>query len=221
MPDDAANSAPASPPPRAFTQGVGTIFQFLGVTIFLGFFFTCCLSGLLSRDVATQTSLTAIAWGGYTAQRAVSICMVGGVTFGLALAGIGLGLQAQRRLSPLLAVVVCGCAMLFWTVHAVFFIKTTGSIVLTTISLAMAMLAALLLGLAAVSLREMRRNPPPIGHETLPPDYKVPYSHLHDEPPELRLARELEERRHRLDVERKELEALEEKLRRKLKPSGQ
>jgi len=221
MPEAAAKSAAASPPPRAFTQGVGTIFQLVGVTIFLGFFFACCLSALLSRDVATQTSLAAIGWGGYTAQRAVSVCMVGGVTFGLALAGIGLGLQAQRRLSPVLAVLASGCAILFWTVHALFFIKTTGSLVLTTIAIAMSILAALLLGLAVVSLREMRRNPPPIGQEILPPDYKIPYSHLHDDPPELRLARELEIRRQRLDVQRRELEALEEKLRQKLKPSGQ
>jgi len=213
MPQDASDSTPA--PPRAFTQGAGTIFQFVGVTVFLGFLFTCCLSGLLSKEAATRSDLTEMSWGGYTAQRAVSICMVGGVTFGLALAGTGLGLQAQRRLAPLLAVAACGTALGFWTVHAIFFILATGSIVLSSIAIVMSIVALALLALAIVSLREMHRNPPPIGQENLP------YSHLHADPPELRLARELEQRRRRLDLERKELEALEEKLRQKLKPSGQ
>ena len=64
--------------------------------------------------------------------------------------------------------------------------------------------------------REMRRDPPRPGHEVLPADYKVPYSHLHEDPPEARLAKELEQRRERLAVQQKELEMLEERLRRKL-----
>jgi hypothetical protein len=62
----------------------------------------------------------------------------------------------------------------------------------------------------------MRREPPAPGHEVLPIDYKIPYSHYHEDPPEVRLARELEERRQRLAVQQKELEMLEEKLKRKL-----
>ena len=38
------------------------------------------------------------------------------------------------------------------------------------------------------ALREMRRDPPPRGMEVLPKDYKVPYSHYHEDPPEVRLA---------------------------------
>jgi hypothetical protein len=60
----------------------------------------------------------------------------------------------------------------------------------------------------------MRRNPPPPGHEVLPAGYKVPYSWYHDDPPEVRLARELEQRRERLAVQQKELEMLEETLKR-------
>ena len=73
-----------------------------------------------------------------------------------------------------------------------------------------------MLALAVGALREMLGNPPPSGHELLPLDYKVPYSHLHADPPEVRLARELEERRQRLAVQQKELEMLEEKIRRKM-----
>jgi hypothetical protein len=62
----------------------------------------------------------------------------------------------------------------------------------------------------------MRNNPPPPDFEVLPPDYKVPYSHLHQDPPEVRLAKELEARRQKLAVQQKELEMLEQKLHRKL-----
>ena len=57
---------------------------------------------------------------------------------------------------------------------------------------------------------------PPPWLEILPADYKVPYSHLHEDPPEVRLARELEQRRERLAVQQKELEMLEGRLKKKL-----
>ena len=74
-----------------------------------------------------------------------------------------------------------------------------------------------LLVLSINSLIEMRRNPPPKGFEILPADYKVPYSHMHQDPPEVRLAKELEQRKEKLAVQQKELEMLEQKLHRKLK----
>ena len=54
----------------------------------------------------------------------------------------------------------------------------------------------------------------------LPPDYKVPYSHYHPDPPEVRLAAELARRKERLAVQQKELELLEEKLRRRIDDPG-
>jgi hypothetical protein len=80
----------------------------------------------------------------------------------------------------------------------------------------MAGLFVFLLMLAINAAREMRANPPPPGHEILPADYKIPYSHYHPDPPEVRLAAELQQRRERLAVQQKELEMLEEKLKRKL-----
>jgi Skp family chaperone for outer membrane proteins len=62
----------------------------------------------------------------------------------------------------------------------------------------------------------MRKNPPPEGHDALPTGYKIPYSHYHDDPPEVRLAAELAQRRERLAVQQKELEALEKKIKRSL-----
>src|SRR5262245_49136830 len=91
-----------TPPPRAFAQGVGTVFQVVGGTLFLVSFFSCCGSSLISKDAATKTNLTHIGWHfagdpadapSYSAQKALTICVFSAVFFGLALAAIGLGLQ--------------------------------------------------------------------------------------------------------------------------------
>ena len=55
-------------------------------------------------------------------------------------------------------------------------------------------------------------NPPPAGLSILPEGYQIPYSHLHQDPPEVRLAKELEDRRRKLEIQQKELEALEERI---------
>jgi hypothetical protein len=212
-----SSSDAPSPPPRAFTQGVGTVFQFVGVSVFLVFMSTCCLSALLSKQAATGTALSSVGWGSYTAQRAVSIGVMIGVLMGIAWAGIGLGLQAQRRWSAPAGIVSCGLPAVFWIVHTIFFFVRTGSILLTVIAALLSILCLVLLGFAISSFREMRRNPPPVGFEVLPADYKVPYSHMHQDPPEVRLSRELEQRRQKLEVQQKELEMLEQKLHDKLK----
>src|SRR5215203_3202392 len=93
------------PPPRAFTQGVGTLYQFVGVTLFVASMLVCCGSSLVSKNVAERHDLMAVGWevplpGGayfYSAQRAITVSLLLAVFFGIALAGIGLGLQAQGR----------------------------------------------------------------------------------------------------------------------------
>jgi hypothetical protein len=216
---------PDSPPPRAFAQGVGTVFQFAGVTVFLLMMSICCLSSLLSKDVAARADRTQVGWHfrgdppeapSYSYARAMTLSVSLGVFFGMALAGIGLGLQAQRRDAPWLGVILTGFATVFWLVQAAFAIRPLGSILWTAAALLLAAMFAALLALAVGALREMRAAPPPLGQEILPADYKVPYSHLHQDPPEVRLARELEQRRQRLAVQQKELELLEEKLKRKI-----
>jgi hypothetical protein len=226
MQDAAPLNSPTDPPPRAFTQGVGTVFQFVGVVLFVASMFVCCGSSLVSKEVAQRHELTVIGWsfgtggsGGtvfYSAQRAISLSVTLAVFFGLALAGIGLGLQAQRRLAPWAGVAVCTIAVVFWGVHAAFAAQKLRSVTLTALGFVLFSLFSVLTGLALAALREMRRTPPPPGLEILPADYKVPYSHLHEDPPEVRLARELEQRRERLAVQQKELEMLEGRLKRKL-----
>jgi hypothetical protein len=221
-----ANSPASTPrPPRAFTQGVGTVFQFVGVIFFLCSMFVCCGSALLSKNIVTRGELTAVGWtvqlpGGqrvfYSGQQAITVSVALSVFFGIALAGIGLGLQTQGRRAPYAAVVLTFAAAVFWGIQAVFALERLHSVLLSVLGFLLFGLFAVLCGFAVAALREMRRDPPPTGHEVLPADYKVPYSHMHPDPPEVRLARELEQRRDRLAVQQKELEMLEARLKRKL-----
>jgi hypothetical protein len=180
----------------------------------------CCGSSLVSKDVAERRDLMGVGWtiGSefYSAQRAVTVSLLVAVFCGLALAGIGLGLQAQGKFAPYGASVITGFAAVFWAVQAWFFAQQLRSVALAATCGALAVVFAVLAGFGVAALREMRRDPPPPGHEILPADYKVPYSHLHQDPPEVRLARELEQRRERMAVQQKELEMLEERLKRKL-----
>lgn len=224
-PVDPAPGALAAPPPRAFAQGVGTVFQVVGVLLFLFSSFVCCASSLIFRESPTKTDLIHIGWHlpgdpidapSYSAQKALTVCVFAPVFFGLALAGIGLGLQAEHRRAGAFAVGVTGFAAIFWIVHTVFAATAGGSILLSAIAGVLGVGFAVLFGFSLAAAGEMRRNPPPAGHEILPASYKIPYSHYHDDPPEVRLAAELEQRRQRLAVQQKELEMLEEKLKRKL-----
>ncbi|MDQ3438889.1 MAG: hypothetical protein M3478_00905, partial [Planctomycetota bacterium] len=215
---------PADPtPPRAFTQGVGTVFQVVGVLVFLTMFISCCGSGLLTREWATQPHFSSDGFRlspnkppTYSVGRAVTICVFCGVFFGLACAAVGLGLQAEHRRAPAGAVVITALAALFSLAHAWFAIVYIHSAFIIVLLVVASVTFLVLFGLALGASREMSRNPPPPGHEVLPADYKIPYSHYHDDPPEVRLAAELDQRRQRLAVQQKELEMLEEKLKRKL-----
>jgi hypothetical protein len=132
------------------------------------------------------------------------------------LAGVGLGLQAERSAAPWVGALVTGFGAAFWVAQLVFAIHPLRSVMLALAAMALATMFAVLFMLVVGALREMLAHPPPAGHELLPADYKVPYSHLHQDPPEVRLAHELDQRRERLAVQQKELEMLEAKLRRKM-----
>lgn len=213
-----------SPPPRAFTQGVGTVFQFVGVILFLGTMLICFCSSLLGKQ-AIRHDLTGVGWHlpgdpperpTYSAPAAMTLSVTLGCLLGIAMAGIGLGLQAQRRASPWAAVGTMLLGTLFWGMQTAFAIRPMCSVGFTALGICLTGIFGALLALAVTSLREMLRDPPPRGHELLRIDYQIPYSHLHQDPPEVRLERELEQRRDKLAVQQKELELLEEKLRRSL-----
>jgi len=212
----------ASAAPRAFTQGVGTVFQFAGGILFIVLSLTCCGSGLLMKDFAEPKDLTHIGWHlpgdapmapFYSAQQATSTALIGGIAFALAIAGLGLGLQATRRSAAVGGLVVTLLGMIFWAIHGIFFVQVMRVWLLASVAFLLVVVYAVFFALGIAAWREMRRNPPPAGHEVLPEGYKVPYSWYHEDPPEVRLERELEQRRERLAVQQKELEMMEEKLR--------
>jgi ABC-type Fe3+ transport system permease subunit len=210
------------PPPRAFSQGAGTIFQTVGATLFLVFTFFCCGSALTSKQWATRPDRENVGWRSSTghivySERHWSIATVfGGVLFGLGVAGIGLGLQADKRPPAAIAPPLTALAAAFWTLQAAFAAQALRSIVMTIVCAALAAISAILCGLSIGALRDLSKNPPAAGHDILPADFKEPFSHLHQDSPEARLAAEIAQRRQRLEVEQKELDALERRLRRKL-----
>jgi hypothetical protein len=202
------------------------VFQWLGVTLFVLMMFVCCASSLLSKDTATKNDLRSIGWHllgdapsapWYSAQLAITLSVTVGVFFGMALAGVGLGLQAQSPRSANGAVILATIGTAFWTVQTLLFATALKSISLTLITGALALIFLACLIFAIAAWREMRRDPPPAELGVLPKDYVVPYSHMHKDPPEVRLAAELEQRRQKLAVQQKELEMLEEKLKRRMK----
>jgi hypothetical protein len=196
------------------------VFQFVGVVLFVTSMLVCCGSSLISKDVAERRDLMDVGWavgpGFYSAQRAITVSLLVAVFCGLALAGIGLGLQAQGTVAPFGATAITAFAAVFWALHTWFFAQQLRSVTLTTACGVLALLFVVLAGFGVAALREMRREPPPPGQEILPADYKVTYSHLHQDPPQVRLARELEQRRERMAVQQKELEMIEARLKRKL-----
>jgi lipopolysaccharide export LptBFGC system permease protein LptF len=155
--------SPAPPPLHAFSQGVGTVFQFVGVGLFLISMFVCCSSSLLSKDTATHSGLTTIGWHrasdspdqpSYSAQWALTITLPVAICNGMALAALGLGLQSERRAAAGGAVVVSWLMTIFWGVQLVFFISIRW-VVLSMICSLLVMLALVLLLLSVGAVRDM------------------------------------------------------------------
>src|SRR5947209_1002022 len=119
----------SQPPPRAFTQGVGTVFQFAGGILFIALSLACCGSGLLGKETWKREDLMRVGWHlpgdavdqpSYSALRATSISLIGGIGLALAVAGLGLGLQATRRSAGSGAVGVSLVGLIFWAVQGMF-----------------------------------------------------------------------------------------------------
>jgi hypothetical protein len=157
--------APAPPSKYPFAQGVGTIFQFVGVTLFLISMFVCCSTSLLSKDTATHSNLTTIGWHRpgdppdlptYSAQRALTITLPAAICYGMALAALGLGLQTESRNAPLYALLLNLFAIVFWIAHLAFFASLKW-IILSILCTTLVMLSALLVILSIGAWRELRQ----------------------------------------------------------------
>jgi|SRR5687768_3252363 len=128
-----------APPPRAFSQGAGTVFQTAGVTLFLVFTFVCCGSALRSKQWGTRPDREHVGWkssGGrmlYSEKDWTTATVFGGVLLGLGVAGIGLGLQADKRKAAAVAPLLTGAGFAFWTLQAVFAAHVMRSIVMTAL----------------------------------------------------------------------------------------
>lgn len=154
---------PSPPSQYPFTQGVGTVHQFVGVILFVISMFTCCCTGFFGKETAATNPLTTIGWHRsgdaadrptYSVQRALTVTLPMSLTYGLALAAIGLGLQAENKSATTLAVVTNALALLLWIFQLVFFVSMI-RIVLALLCLVLSLLAVGLLMLSIGGWKEM------------------------------------------------------------------
>jgi len=175
---------------------VGTVFQGMGVAFFAIGMLVCCMGSLFGSD-AIRHDLSGNGWRlpgdpphkptyNVPVAMAASVAMV--CLLGIALAGAGLGLQAQKRSAPWWAVAATFLGMAFWIMQSVFAATILRSILWALAGGTMAVCFALLLGLALAALRQMRADPPPAGYQTIPPDelaqieQKIRSRHSHNPP---------------------------------------
>jgi len=218
-PSDTSSSAP---PPRAFAQGTGVVLQTVGMVFLLA---TCCVCsmtflwdpapprGAVQNPVPQSLAESFSAMLADPGRSGLMLTIVALNVGGLSLAVFGLGLQSEKRRAAwgatitivllTVALLVAGVG-LWWgeaTLHARFWH-------------ALVMLLTLALWpFIIVALRQVITHPPPADVEVLPPDFKIPYSMYHDDPPDVRLARDIARRRTKLEAERAELDRLEQELR--------
>lgn len=206
-------------------QTVGMIFLLATCCVCSTTFWWNPMPPLAEIDVEAQPPSTlAEAWGAMVADKGKSGLMLTIVSLnvgGLALAVFGLGLQSDRRRAAWGT--VASVAALTGTLLLAGVWLWTGEATLNArIWHAIALLVTLLLWLFVIpALRQVLANPPPADVDVLPPDYKIPYSIYHDDPPEVRKAKEIARRKAQLEAERQELERLERELKERRGESGQ
>jgi hypothetical protein len=220
-PDAVTPPAPSpAPPPRAFAQGTGVLLQTIGVTLFL---LNCCIcstgflwdqkpASLEILDQARQQGLSASAMQD-PAKLGVMLTVVFSTVGGLAMAACGLGLQSERRRAAwgafgtvlVLSLILLSGGAALWIGGASLAAKLWNA--------ALTLVALISLGFTWVALRQVIANPPPPDVDVVPPGTKIPYSFYHDDPPDVRLAKELAQRRAKLDAERREIDKMEQDLR--------
>jgi len=208
------------PVSRPAAKAAGTVMQTLGMLLFLSSCCVCSFAGSwegheISRGVADTEGVLGLAdyikqenWGKVGMMLNVMFPMAGG----FALATFGLGLQADRKgagLGALLVAIICALIVVLggmgiWSGESTLFAKVWHGLV--------SLMMWVLVGLSYVAYKDVRADPPEANVDILPADYKIPYSMYHDDPPEVRLAQEIANRKASLEAQMREIDELEEKL---------
>ncbi len=210
-------------PPRAFAQGTGILLQTAGVLLFLSATCACPMTGVAdpvwSRgevigriENSEPLGMSVEGLLDQPARAGVMLTVMSCVVGGLAVAVSGLGLQADRPGGARFAVVSTTGLLVVLLLAGVGLWVGEAGIGARAGHAGIVLLVAILMGFSWVARAEVRRTPPPPGVDELPGDYKVPYSHYHDDPPQVRLAKEIAARKKKLEYERLELEKLEREL---------
>ena len=174
----------ATSPPRAFAQGTGVLLQFVGVVMFLTTCCVCSLSGLwegvLTKEQAErkvhekeEIVITFRRMFEEPGRAGASIMVVFSTVGGLALAGFGLGLQADKPRAALGAVISAMLWMLTMILAGVCLWIGDGSWLARGINALFFVGSIIIVSFTVAACREVRANPPPPGLEILPPDFEI------------------------------------------------
>lgn len=186
--DSAAKTGEASdaPPVRAFAQGTGILLQVVGVTLFLT---TCCVcssawvwdpiytTGEMERQIneenvqpipTLRTMFKDPGTAGFSLM--VAFSTVGG----LAMAVFGLGLQADKPKAAIASVVTVGLWIIVLLGSGICLWIGDGSIAARIWNFLLFALACVLMCFTVTALKQIRKNPPPLGMDILPADWEPP-----------------------------------------------
>lgn len=175
--------------PRGFARGVGAVLQFFGVVLTFG---SCCwwsFAGLTQERIGSSSALMTVAdvvgeagatrlWG----MGAVVVSFVGG----LALAALGLGIQAEKRRATRAAAIVAWIGAAFWLARLIWVIVTAPGFGRIVAAALMAIAWGLCGVLALVAGDELRRNPPPPDQGAAPADMQLDRAIDREMPSDLR-----------------------------------
>ncbi len=177
-------------PPRAFAQGVGVLLQTVGMVLFLSTCCVCSVAGawdptmdraevlnLIQTDQPVGVTLLGLL--DQPGRAGVMLTVMFTTVGGLAMAGFGLGLQAQKPKSGWGAFVTNVLMLSVLIVAGVGLWVGQASWVARVWHALLTVLVAVLTGFAWVALKQMIANPPPADIEVLPKDFEVPSRYKH------------------------------------------
>lgn len=175
--------------PRAFAQATGLILQLVGIVLTLG---TCCwwsFTGLTQKKLSPDSQPASLG-DIVSAADALQIWSMAAVCVsfagGLALAAIGLGLQAEKRRSGTIASWTAGAGAAFWFAYFAYALTHSAGIGRMVWIVLMLLAWGLCAVLSVISADELKRNPPPPDLGKAPADLKPDRLIDREMPPDLR-----------------------------------